>query len=105
MTRHAQKRNFRSCSISEFFNSIDVKRTLRIASTQVTVWGVAGVRLANVTGLNRIHSSGSPALRRPSSSGVKFIEWVCCHLRVSWGLRRRASAKADAASSILPSSA
>ena len=54
---------------------------------------------------NLLHSSGSPALRRPSSSGGTFIEWVCCHLRVNWGLRRRASAKADAASSILPSSA
>ena len=32
--------------------SVDVKRTLRIASTQVTVWGVAAVRLATVTGLN-----------------------------------------------------
>ena len=27
MTRHAQKRNFRSCSISEFFNSIRKERT------------------------------------------------------------------------------
>ena len=51
------------------------------------------------------HSSGSPALRRPSNSGGMFTEWVCSHLRVSWGLRRRASAKADFASSILPSSA
>ena len=51
------------------------------------------------------HSSGSPALRRPSNSGGIFTEWVCSHLRVSWGLRRRASAKADVASSILPSSA
>src|SRR5271166_4087282 len=51
------------------------------------------------------HSSGSPALRRPSKSGGILNEWVCCHLRVIWGLRRRASAKADVASSILPSSA
>ena len=67
-------------------------------------WGMAA-RPASVAGSDVAHSSGSPALRRPSTSGGMFGEWVCSHLRVSWGLRRRASAKADVASSILPSSA
>jgi hypothetical protein len=35
--RGAQKRDFRSGSISEFFNSIDVKRPLRIAAVDVAV--------------------------------------------------------------------
>ncbi len=53
----------------------------------------------------RIHSSGNPALRRPSNNGGTLNEWVSIHLTVSSGLWRRASAKADAASSILPASA
>jgi hypothetical protein len=52
----------------------------------------------------RIHSSGSPALRRPSSTtGKGFVR--ATHLTVSLGLRRRASAKAVFASSALPASA
>jgi hypothetical protein len=51
------------------------------------------------------HSSGSPALRRPSNSGGRFSSRSIIHLTVSLGLRRRASAKAVFASSILPSSA
>jgi hypothetical protein len=54
---------------------------------------------------NLLHSSGSPALRMPSNSGGVLDEWVCSDLRVSSGLSRWASAKADVASSILPSSA
>jgi hypothetical protein len=81
---------------------IDVNRTLRVLALEAAVARKPAVRLANVAG---IHSSASPALRRPSNSGGMFTEWVCCHLRVSSELRRRASAKADVASSILPSSA
>jgi hypothetical protein len=59
---------------------------------------------SNLPGL--AHSSGNPALRRPSTSGGMFAPvLVCNHLRVSSGLRRRASAKAGVASSFLPSSA
>ena len=81
-------------------------RTGRLESTLTghSFWGMAA-RPASVAGSDVAHSSGSPALRRPSTSGGMFGEWVCSHLRVSWGLRRRASAKADVASSILPSSA
>ena len=48
------------------------------------------------------HSSGNPALRRPSTTAGMPDEWSCHHLTVSLGLRRRASAKATFASSILP---
>ena len=51
------------------------------------------------------HSSGSPALRNPSNRVGSFGVPDCSHLTVSLGLRRRASAKAVLASSILPSSA
>ncbi len=51
------------------------------------------------------HSSGSPALRRPSNTGGRFGVCAIIHLTVSLGLRRRASAKAVFASSILSSSA
>ena len=51
------------------------------------------------------HSSGSPALRKPSSRGGMSAAWSISHLTVSLGLRRRASRKADFASSALPSSA
>ena len=52
-----------------------------------------------------IHSSGSPALRNPSNRVGSFGVPDCSNLTVSLGLRRRASAKAVLASSILPSSA
>ena len=56
---------------------VDVKRTLRIASTEVAVRGLVAVRLVNVAGLNCIHSSGSPALRRPSNRfGIGGPYWV-----------------------------
>ena len=51
------------------------------------------------------HSSGSPALRRPSNSGGKFGAWSISHLTVSSGLRRLPSARAVFASSVLLSSA
>ena len=51
------------------------------------------------------HSSGSPALRRPSNRGRMFGPVSINFLTVRFGLRRRASAKAVFASSILPSSA
>ena len=51
------------------------------------------------------HSSGNPALRRPSIVYGTFGACAINHLIVRLGLRRRASAKADFASSILPSSA
>ena len=51
------------------------------------------------------HSSGGPALRRPSNRVGMSAACSLCHLRVRLGLMRRASTKADFASSILPSSA
>jgi hypothetical protein len=35
VTRRMRKRDFRSCSISDFFNDIDVNRSLRIEGTVV----------------------------------------------------------------------
>ena len=52
----------------------------------------------------RAHSSGSPALRRPSIRAA-FTPRATYHFTVSLGLRRRASAKAASASSILPACA
>ena len=50
------------------------------------------------------HSSGSPALRRPSiMAGVRPCSFI--HLTVIAGLRRRASVRAACASSILPARA
>jgi hypothetical protein len=69
------------------------------------IWGMAAVRPANVAGSDVVHSSGSPALRTPSIAFGTFGECAINHLTVRLGLRRRASAKADFASSILPSSA
>ena len=63
---------------------------------------MAAVRPANVAGSDVVHSSGSPALRRPSNAFGTFGECAIAHLTVRLGLRRRASAKADFASSILP---
>jgi len=51
------------------------------------------------------HSSGSPAFRKPSNTGGRFGVCAIIHFTVSLGLRRRASAKAVFASSILPFSA
>src|SRR5580704_10642048 len=48
------------------------------------------------------HSSGSPALRRPSSTAGTSRPCSINHLTVSFGLIRRASARASFASSILP---
>jgi hypothetical protein len=45
-TRCAPKGDFRGTSISDFFNNTDVKRTLRIASTEVAVTGYRTFRLA-----------------------------------------------------------
>ena len=52
-----------------------------------------------------LHSSGSPALRRPSNSGGRFGAWSVSHLTVRLGLRRRASASAVFALSVLPARA
>ena len=96
----------RSATLSQPLRMAASGRFLSVVDHLSSVAGnVAEAGKAALAGLNCIHSSGSPALRRPSNSGGMFTEWVCCHLRVRWGLRRRASAKADVASSILPSSA
>ena len=81
---------------------VDVKLTLEIATLDV-----AGGRsvIHQPTDASWLHSSGSPALRRPSNTGGRFGVCAINHLTVSLGLRRRASAKAVFASSILPSSA
>ena len=55
--------------------------------------------------VGRAHSSGSPALRRPSKTAGRNDECSIIHLTVRLGLRRRASAKAVFASSILPACA
>jgi hypothetical protein len=49
--------------------------------------------------------SGSPALRTPPNIFGKFGECSITYFTVRLGLRRRTSAKADFASSILPSGA
>ena len=51
------------------------------------------------------HSSGSPALRTPSNTAGRFGVCSFIHLIVIAGLRRRASASAAFASSILPACA
>ena len=51
------------------------------------------------------HSSGSPALRRPSNKTGRFGARAISHFTVSWGLRRWASARSNFPSSLLPSSA
>src|SRR5271165_255760 len=51
------------------------------------------------------HSSGSPALRRPSNTAGRLGECSFIHLTVIARLRRRASASSAFASSILPASA
>ena len=51
------------------------------------------------------HSSGSPALRRPSNEAGRFGVCSFSHLSVIAGLRRRASARAVFASSSLPACA
>ena len=40
---------------------------------------------------SRFHSSGSPALRKPSNTGGRFGVCAIIHFTVSLGLRRRAS--------------
>jgi hypothetical protein len=52
-----------------------------------------------------LHSSGRPALRRPSNTAGRFGECSFTHLTVIAGLRRRASASSPFASSILPACA
>jgi len=73
----------------------------RPASRQATSIAPAPAGLPS----NLLHSSGNPALRRPSKRAGIFAANDCSDLTVSLGLRRRASAKAVFASSILPSSA
>jgi len=51
------------------------------------------------------HSSASPALRTPSNRGGRCGAWSVSHLTVRLGFRRRASASADFASSVLPARA
>jgi hypothetical protein len=68
-------------------------------------WGMAAVRPDNVAGPDVAHSSGNPALRTPSIAFGTFGECAINHLTVRLGLSRRASAKADLASSMLPSRA
>jgi hypothetical protein len=53
----------------------------------------------------RIHSSGNPALRRPSNEAGRFGVCSFSHLIVIAGLRRRASARAAFASLSLPACA
>ena len=52
-----------------------------------------------------VHSSGSPAFRTPSNTAGQFGMCSIIDLTVNFGFRRRASAKAAFASSILPASA
>lgn len=54
---------------------------------------------------NLLHSSGNPALRKPSNTCGRFGVCAIIHLMVSLGKIPRASANAVFASSILPSSA
>ena len=65
----------------------------------------SGLRQFKRLSPSTLHPSGSPALRRPSKRAGMFGATDCSHLTVSLELRRRASAKAVFASSILPSSA
>ena len=63
------------------------------------------IRPCSAAGLHGLHSSGSPAFRRPSNEAGRFGVCSFNHLIVIAGLRRRASARAVFASSILPACA
>jgi hypothetical protein len=65
MTRRARKRDFRGGSISEFFNTIDVNRSLEIAGVDAAVGGKSAGRMGNAAALVNVHCFGSPALFNP----------------------------------------
>jgi hypothetical protein len=92
----------------------------RLASGRTGVHSIAGVPLrarnspkrktrprieAAFARIATAHSSGSPALRRPSNKTGRFGARAISHFTVSWGLRRWASARSNFPSSLLPSSA
>ena len=81
------------------------ERRLESTLTGHSFSGISVVCPANVAGSDVVYSSGSPALRTPSNALGRFGECATVHLTVSLELMRRASAKEDLASSILPSSA
>ena len=86
--------------------AVRAKGVIPIASPKQASAPEAGVRRRyQSANAGQPHSSASPALRTPSNRGGSFGAWSVSHLTVRLGLRRRASANADFASSVLPARA
>ena len=76
-----------------------------VSSSNMRWLRVTPILSRSMVALRGIHSSGNPALLTPSNRGGRLGATAWSHLTVSLGLRRRASAKAACASSILPTTA